>query len=294
MLFNRAINYHPRAEVWLLKTEYCAQETIGKLIGHAVSSFPKQPLDEWIIDYPQQTILSTIHLILTHEINEMLHDMRAARGTEGPSMTHTGQSETLGAGNETSQIDTRSIQQLQETSRLTSNLDQSEAQVQQTLIEEITEKQEEDKESDKAGEGDNEGEGENSSPKKEVAKQNTQGNNILLITVDPKNEDKNGASQPPPGGRLTLIRKQEEEAKEKEMEMKLKEDKDQYIIDMFGPSFDIQSVTEGQVNYKDMRLQYFKDEAMKALQEKSFQGLYLRLQFWINQIYKRLQAKSNG
>ena len=49
LMFNRTVTYHPKPEVWLLKTEFCSQETIGKLIGNAVSSFPKQPLDEWII-----------------------------------------------------------------------------------------------------------------------------------------------------------------------------------------------------------------------------------------------------
>jgi hypothetical protein len=39
-----------------------------------VASFPKQSLDEWILDYPLQTILTTVHLILTHEINELFDD----------------------------------------------------------------------------------------------------------------------------------------------------------------------------------------------------------------------------
>ena len=87
-----------------------------------MNSFPKQPLDEWIIDYPQQTILSTIHLILTHEINEMLHDMRLARGTEGPSMTQSEVTETFGM-NDTSLINTRSNHQLQDVSKITENID---------------------------------------------------------------------------------------------------------------------------------------------------------------------------
>ena len=44
------------------------------MINYAVSSFPKQSLDEWILDYPQQVILTTIHLILSHEINELLEE----------------------------------------------------------------------------------------------------------------------------------------------------------------------------------------------------------------------------
>ena len=102
------------------------------------------------------------------------------------------------------------------------------------------------------------------------------------------------ASHPPPGGRLTLIRKKEEEAKIKEMIIKQQEEKEQYINDMFGINFNITKVTEGAVNSKSLGVQKFKDEAMRSLQEKSFQGLFLRLQFWINQIYKRLHLKPEG
>jgi hypothetical protein len=58
------------------------QETVGKLINYAVNTFPKQSLDEWILDYPQQVILSTIHLILTHEINELFEEMRKEKKAE--------------------------------------------------------------------------------------------------------------------------------------------------------------------------------------------------------------------
>lgn len=39
-------------EKWLKKVEESMQETIAKMIIYAVSSFPKQSLDEWILDYP--------------------------------------------------------------------------------------------------------------------------------------------------------------------------------------------------------------------------------------------------
>ncbi len=45
-----------------------------------MSSFPKQSLDEWILDYPLQTIMTTIHLILTHEINELFEDLGKSQG----------------------------------------------------------------------------------------------------------------------------------------------------------------------------------------------------------------------
>ena len=59
------------------------QETVGKNLHYAVSSFPKQSLDEWILDFPLQTILSTIHLILTHEINDLFEGMMKALHSMG-------------------------------------------------------------------------------------------------------------------------------------------------------------------------------------------------------------------
>lgn len=50
------------------------------MINYAVASFPKQSLDEWILDHPQQIILTTIHLILTHEVNELFEEMKQKRG----------------------------------------------------------------------------------------------------------------------------------------------------------------------------------------------------------------------
>ena len=64
----------------LSSVEITMQQTVGTLISSAVSSFPKQSLDEWILDYPLQTILTTVHLILTHEINELFDDLGKKRG----------------------------------------------------------------------------------------------------------------------------------------------------------------------------------------------------------------------
>ena len=58
----------------LASVEITMQQTLSSMISQAVASFPKQSLDEWILDYPLQTILTTVHLILTHEINELFDD----------------------------------------------------------------------------------------------------------------------------------------------------------------------------------------------------------------------------
>ena len=63
---------------------------------------------------------------------------------------------------------------------------------------------------------------------------------------------------------------------------------------MFGVDYDINIIKESGFDYQKLKLQAFIDETMKALQEKSFRGLYLRLQFWINQVYKSLLAQLNN
>jgi hypothetical protein len=56
----------------------------------------------------------------------------------------------------------------------------------------------------------------------------------------------------------------------------LSRERKKFAANMFGSDFDINLIADN------------KDDTMKILQEKSFRGLYLRLQFWINQICKSL------
>ena len=69
-------------EVWMQEVERQMQTTIVQLINYAIASFPVQALDEWILDYPQQVILTTIHLILTHEISELFDNKIAEQEAE--------------------------------------------------------------------------------------------------------------------------------------------------------------------------------------------------------------------
>lgn len=59
--------------------------------------------------------------------------------------------------------------------------------------------------------------------------------------------------------------------------------------DMFGSEFDLpqEQSRRQQIGFTDD-----KQVVMRILQEKSFSGLFLRLQFWINQICKILKAQS--
>ena len=69
----------------------------------------------------------------------------------------------------------------------------------------------------------------------------------------------------------------DDEFDESELEaLDLSRERKKFASNMFGSDFDLNLVADN------------KDDTMRILQEKSFRGLYLRLQFWINQICKSL------
>jgi hypothetical protein len=70
---------------------------------------------------------------------------------------------------------------------------------------------------------------------------------------------------------------EEDEFTESELEaLDMSRERKKFASNMFGSDFDLNLVADN------------KDDTMRILQEKSFRGLYLRLQFWINQICKSL------
>ena len=62
----------------------------------------------------------------------------------------------------------------------------------------------------------------------------------------------------------------------------LSRERKKFASNMFGSDFDLNLVADN------------KDDTMRILQEKSFRGLYLRLQFWINQICKSLEMSKTS
>ena len=77
LLLETPVPVHAGVETWMSELEMEIATTLKKLVSAAISSFPKQSLDEWILDYPIQTILTTITLIITHEITELLTSFRS-------------------------------------------------------------------------------------------------------------------------------------------------------------------------------------------------------------------------
>jgi hypothetical protein len=67
-----------------------------------------------------------------------------------------------------------------------------------------------------------------------------------------------------------------------------------FHTNMFGYDFNMAIIEDDPIKLETYHSGELKDITMKMLQEKSFKGLYLRLQFWINQIYKCLYNKNSG
>jgi hypothetical protein len=49
---------------------------------YAVKSFATRALDEWVLDYPQQIIMTTLNLVLTNEINDILEEKQRLKELE--------------------------------------------------------------------------------------------------------------------------------------------------------------------------------------------------------------------
>lgn len=57
---------------WVIKLEHEMQQAVAKLITLAINSFTNASLEEWVLDFPLQVILTAVHMIITHEITELL------------------------------------------------------------------------------------------------------------------------------------------------------------------------------------------------------------------------------
>lgn len=49
---------------------------------YAVKSFATRALDEWVLDYPQQVVMTTLNLVLTNEINDILEERQRQKELE--------------------------------------------------------------------------------------------------------------------------------------------------------------------------------------------------------------------
>lgn len=224
------------------------QDTVAHMINYAVSSFPKQSLDEWILDFPQQVILTTVHLILTHEINELFEDMRKDEASEGREEGHPSDEEEEEEDEEEAATpNTRDV------------VKQS-----QTVIkgDASSERFEENREGPPGSIDQSKSPLGNGGPKKEDKRES------LRKIQDMLEEEKESVQEKKSDGELTPDPKVE---------------KNKFVANMFGADFDMTLLWSAAQSYlEDESPEQLKEKAMKVLQEKSFRGLFLRLQFWIN------------
>lgn len=224
-----------------------------------VASFPKKSLDEWILDHPQQIILTTIHLILTHEINELFEEMKRNNKSRDDGEGESEEEENSQYFEEQATPKTPNTRDLIKHSRVSSMWEERKSsQMSYRSSLRILRAREESK---------NEIQGED---KKRVETKNQYTQEIT------------------PGVRLTGVVKGGQEPPQRSENSKVNEsdrseDRRMLINNMFGSDFDIEGNLLNQSEASDV---------MATLQEKSFKGLYLRLQFWINQICKSLHGKA--
>lgn len=72
LVFDESVSVHGDIEVWLNNVEKHMKSSLEKMLKLAVTAFPNVTMDEWIMDFPLQVVISALHLILSHEIQEML------------------------------------------------------------------------------------------------------------------------------------------------------------------------------------------------------------------------------
>lgn len=95
MMLETPVAVHAGVESWMSELEVEIGTTLRKLVSAAIASFPKQSLDEWILDYPIQTILTTITLIITHEITELFHSFQSQSDSRDPGTIDPSYSEAI-------------------------------------------------------------------------------------------------------------------------------------------------------------------------------------------------------
>lgn len=79
-LFDRQVKMGRRIENWLQNVEDAMRVSVKKHMKNAILRFADQPIEEWMLDYPQQIAISTVHLVISQEINDLL----ANTDFEGP------------------------------------------------------------------------------------------------------------------------------------------------------------------------------------------------------------------
>jgi hypothetical protein len=262
--FEKKVTITDKPESWLQKVELSMQSTVGKNINYAVASFPKKSLDEWILDHPQQIILTTIHLILTHEINELFEEMKKTRGVRRRNDDCEGESDE-----DEEEDDNSQYYEDEPTPKTPNTRDLIKHSLASSVLEERKSSQHSYRSSLKAFKD----------------RQESKPGSVNEGKMNVNLENRYTQRMAPGRSMAHNIPGSEHFQNDNDSEPS-EEDKKMLVNNMFGSDFDIDSdllnQSEGSAN-----------DVMTTLQEKSFKGLYLRLQFWINQICKSLHGKTS-
>ena len=200
-------------ETILKKVEVEMQGSVLHWISQSISTFPHYNLDEWILDYPVQVIISSIHLIVTHEIYEMIKLLERGRS---PSKQADQDSHDL-------------------SSSIYNTYDSGSVKRSDLMV------------------------SQSGSPSRKDQRQNT----TDFLEQERQCEEMEQILAKP----LVTVQVLEDPLD---------------MVDLFGYNMDQKYLCSG------------KDEMHNMLQQKSFRGLYLRLEFWINLLMKNFRRDKNS
>ena len=72
LLFDRQVQMSKRVEDWMSQLEEAMRIAVKKHMKNGILRFSNQPIEEWILDYPQQVSISVLHMVLCQEITDIL------------------------------------------------------------------------------------------------------------------------------------------------------------------------------------------------------------------------------
>ena len=84
------------------------QQTVKSRVNKAIQNFPNYSLDEWIMDYPDQIVITSLHLIITHEIYEMIRLLHKFKKKQRPPRVSNNMSQSVSASFDTNTMLIRS------------------------------------------------------------------------------------------------------------------------------------------------------------------------------------------
>lgn len=85
LLFREAVAIHSSVEKWISEVETMMKISLQHALTRALNTFTTMSIDDWVQDFPLQVIFTSLYLILTHELTELIME-RDRKGSDTSSI----------------------------------------------------------------------------------------------------------------------------------------------------------------------------------------------------------------